>query len=351
MTDQEPMGFDRAEYDAEGAKQLTCAFCGQPVPDYYYHVGGKLACKHCQPKIAAELTKSPRFWRAAAFGAGAALLGSAIWYAIIAATGYELGLIAIVVGFMVGAAVRKGAGGVGGLSLQLLAAFLAYSGIVFAYLPLFYKEFKTMARQEQAASGGFTIGAAPGDEAATTVSPEAVAGAEAFLRGLDVALGVWADTADRGGRDGALEDAYGALRTLLAADRAPAFAFGDSIVRYHGTGLDAFGTWTWSPRLAAVGYPVVAFDSSVTRLDLAGLLDGASQEIAGAEGAGAAGVALGAAVLLAFLYLAPFLAGIQNVMGILIIGFGVWQAWRMNRRVTLAIEGPFEVKPAGPAPA
>jgi hypothetical protein len=63
------------------------------------------------------------------------------------------------------------------------------------------------------------------------------------------------------------------------------------------------------------------------------------------------GVALGIAVLLAFLYLAPFLAGLENVIGILIIGFAVWEAWRINRRVKVAIEGPFEVKPSGAAPA
>jgi hypothetical protein len=354
VTDQEPLDFERAEYDADAPKDLTCAFCGQPVPDYYYQVAGKLACKRCQPRIAAELTRSPRLGRALLFGLLAAAAGSAIWYGIIAATGYEVGLIAIVVGFMVGSAVRKGSGGVGGPSLQLLAMFLTYSSIVFAYLPLFLKEFKSMA-QQQGATGGVTtadiVAAGAEPVGVVPVTELTASGARGFLAALDLALDAWTDSAARAGRDPALERTWAALQTLLASDPAPAFGFGDSGVSYHGAPLEAAGAWAWSSRLAEAGYPRLAFDTSVTRLDLVGLLDG----IAAAAGTGASpgvmGAALAIAVLLAFLYLAPFLAGLENVIGVLIIGFAVWEAWRLNKRVKLEIMGPFEVKQAGPAPA
>jgi hypothetical protein len=38
---------------------------------------------------------------------------------------------------------------------------------------------------------------------------------------------------------------------------------------------------------------------------------------------------------------APFLQGAENLIGLLIIGFGLWQAWSLNKRADVAIEGPF----------
>ncbi len=43
---------------------------------------------------------------------------------------------------------------------------------------------------------------------------------------------------------------------------------------------------------------------------------------------------------------APFFAGSSNFIGLLIIGFGLWEAWKTNRRVEVAINGPFSVSPA-----
>jgi hypothetical protein len=42
---------------------------------------------------------------------------------------------------------------------------------------------------------------------------------------------------------------------------------------------------------------------------------------------------------------APFLSGASNFIGLLIIGFGLWNAWKVNRRVDIAINGPYSVVP------
>lgn len=39
----------------------------------------------------------------------------------------------------------------------------------------------------------------------------------------------------------------------------------------------------------------------------------------------------------------PFLFGFKNAINILIIGFALYEAWKLNRRVPLAIAGPFRV--------
>ena len=51
-----------------------------------------------------------------------------------------------------------------------------------------------------------------------------------------------------------------------------------------------------------------------------------------------------AVVLIGLVALAtPFLAGIGNIIGILIIGFAVYAAWQMNAQQPYVVEGPFRV--------
>ncbi len=43
-------------------------------------------------------------------------------------------------------------------------------------------------------------------------------------------------------------------------------------------------------------------------------------------------------------YMLPFLTGFENVIGILIIGFALWQAFRMNARSKIELQGPFRLE-------
>jgi hypothetical protein len=49
-----------------------------------------------------------------------------------------------------------------------------------------------------------------------------------------------------------------------------------------------------------------------------------------------------------FAFAAPFLGGAQNIMGIVIIGIALYEAWKMNKKVPLEITGPHRVGAAGP---
>ncbi|HTB60551.1 MAG TPA: hypothetical protein VLC06_21930 [Polyangia bacterium] len=62
------------------------------------------------------------------------------------------------------------------------------------------------------------------------------------------------------------------------------------------------------------------------------------------SGAGAVLLALG--LVLGVAFAAPFLGGTSNIMGIVIIGIGLYEAWKINRRVPLS--GPFRFGPATP---
>jgi hypothetical protein len=116
----------------------NCAACKQPVSESYYTVGKAVVCANCKARIqAAKPTRVPPVLvaRGAVCGVGGAALGAALYYGVLAATGYEIALVAIAVGFIVGRAVQLGARGQRGLSLQIVAVALTYVGIAAGYVP------------------------------------------------------------------------------------------------------------------------------------------------------------------------------------------------------------------------
>jgi len=71
------------------------------------------------------------------YGSLAALAGLAIYAAVAIFAGLEVGLISILVGIMVGKAVRAGSKGLGGRPQQVLAVALTYFAISGSNIPIF----------------------------------------------------------------------------------------------------------------------------------------------------------------------------------------------------------------------
>jgi hypothetical protein len=247
MSDAAALQFDRAEYGDRGAT-TECAFCHGQIPSSYFQINGQVACEACRYRLdTPELSGSRvgRFARALALGTGTAAGGAIVYYAIARLTGYEFGLIAIVVGFAVGAAVRKGSGGRGGWRYQTLAMALTYLAIVSTYIPPIVKAIRESG-DKPAVSGPATPGQA---------------GAQA--------------------------------------------------------------------QPVAASAPATAEHERVT----------------------VAQFALAIALLLALACAAPFFGGLQNIMGIVIIGIGLYEAWKLNRRIPLTITGPHVISRPSPAQA
>ena len=144
-----PLQFDTAEFgSAESlASELSCSVCRRPLSDNYYEVNGQKICATCKDGVVTARSGSPvaAFLRAGVFGLLAGIIGCGIYYGVLALTGYEVGLIAIAVGLMVGVAVRNGSGHRGGWLYQIMAMVITYGSIVTSYVPSILREFTTNA--------------------------------------------------------------------------------------------------------------------------------------------------------------------------------------------------------------
>lgn len=125
--------FDQADFGAAAtASALACKQCQQPILEQYFDINGSVLCPACSQQVADTLTGGSgvaRFFAALFAGAAAGAVGAGIYYGVAKVTGYEIGLVAIVVGLLVGGSVRWGCRGRGGWLYQLMAVLLAYMAI------------------------------------------------------------------------------------------------------------------------------------------------------------------------------------------------------------------------------
>jgi hypothetical protein len=256
--ERQPLQFDTAEPIGGGATatSLDCTACNADISTSYYEVNGAIVCISCHAKLRAHVTGgsgSSRFAKAIGFGLLAAGAGSALYYGILALTGYEIGLVAIAVGFIVGRAVNRGSQGRGGRSYQLLAVGLTYFAIVTTYIPFIVKA----VRENPPA-------AAVDSAAQTKATPDST-------------------------------------HPTAAANAAP----------------EQQGAPSARPATKSA-------EPTVKKITIGRAL-------------------LGLVALLALAAATPILAGFQNIIGMLIIGFALFEAWRQNQRLQLAVTGPYRV--------
>lgn len=135
LPDQE-LQFETAEF--AGGSGPACSGCQQPALSDYYRANGRVFCRNCRAAIQQQLGQPGRLGRAALWGAGAAVAGAILYYAVLAITHLQIGLIAVAVGYLVGRAVRQGSDVPGGRKYQALAVGLTYVSIASSYLPAIY---------------------------------------------------------------------------------------------------------------------------------------------------------------------------------------------------------------------
>jgi hypothetical protein len=55
---------------------------------------------------------------------------------------------------------------------------------------------------------------------------------------------------------------------------------------------------------------------------------------------------LTAVAVIAFAFAAPFLIGFGNIIGLVIIAIGLYEAWKINRKPDRTVTGPFRIEDA-----
>jgi hypothetical protein len=136
----EPLQFDSAVPAQGTAQGMTCANCKRPITTEYYEIARQVVCADCKGQLEKKFglgvdDGAGPLARAFVFGALAAVGGAVLYLAVAILLHIELALLAILVGWMVGKAVRYGSRGRGGRRYQVLALLLTYFAISVSYVP------------------------------------------------------------------------------------------------------------------------------------------------------------------------------------------------------------------------
>lgn len=147
MTDQPTSRHDDLSFDRAipvsgtanaGAAAVQCSVCKRAITESYHTVNGAAVCDGCRmvlTGLTAPVQQPVLLVKALVLGVGASLAGAFVYWAVIRFFSLEIGIVAVLNGWMVGKAVRAGADGRGGRVLQIAAALLTYASVAMAYLP------------------------------------------------------------------------------------------------------------------------------------------------------------------------------------------------------------------------
>jgi predicted lipid-binding transport protein (Tim44 family) len=129
--------FGTAEYASPSGTD-RCKSCQQELTGSYFRINGLLACENCANKIQAQTPKDTHaaFVRGILFGVGGAIAGLILYSAFGIITGIEIGYVALAVGWLVGAAIKKGSNGIGGRRYQIAAVALTYAAVSMSAVPI-----------------------------------------------------------------------------------------------------------------------------------------------------------------------------------------------------------------------
>jgi len=133
-----PPQFKTAEYSAQSGSD-RCKFCNQTLSGSYYRVNQSMACANCEAQVRLQMPKDnpAAYTRGLLFGAGGAVVGLILYAVFGIVTGLMIGYVSLAVGWIVGKAMMKGSGGIGGRRYQIAAAVLTYAAVSMAAIPIY----------------------------------------------------------------------------------------------------------------------------------------------------------------------------------------------------------------------
>ena len=138
--DIDSLQFQKAEF-----AEKACFRCAAPIGSESYQLGGQPVCSACGEQVRAQQQQPKYSWvlRGGVFGLGAALVCGIAYGMFRMASDWDLALISIGVGYLVGKAVRRGSYDLGGRRCQVLAVLLTYFAISISFAPHLHESIRT----------------------------------------------------------------------------------------------------------------------------------------------------------------------------------------------------------------
>jgi len=187
----EALQFRKAEQASEAPTGPPCVICAKPIGDTYFHANGQVVCPTCAQAVQAGQNAPPHHTLLKSFfyGLGAALAGTALFAIVWIVTDYQLSLISILIGYMVGKSVRYASKGLGGRPQQILAVLLTYFSITASILPvvLYHQAQKPKTAQAATAQPGQASAPVETPKSGQPASTGGVVTAMVFLIGIAMA--------------------------------------------------------------------------------------------------------------------------------------------------------------------
>ena len=156
----------------------ACTSCAKPIDTEYWSVGTAVICSACRANVSLEQgdaakisRRGSRFSKALLYGVGGMIAGAAIWYGVAKFLNLEIGLIAILLGWLVGKGVMKGSDERGGRRYQVMAVLLTWYGIGLGYFPFMIENAQEQSSATAAVSSDSMTTEAPVSSGETAESP------------------------------------------------------------------------------------------------------------------------------------------------------------------------------------
>lgn len=131
------------EETGDGPTGVSCTGCGVALAGGHFLLNGTPWCPTCKEEMQHQTRFTFRkLLKSCLAGYVGAIVAGGLWALVTIVTGYQLGLIAIFVGLIVGHAVRWGARPATGRRFQILALALTVLGLSYSTIPMLVKEFK-----------------------------------------------------------------------------------------------------------------------------------------------------------------------------------------------------------------
>ena len=144
--------FSTAEYPVNSGNE--CSVCKRKIAGRYFRVAGEATCATCtqlQRGLSPQDSHSA-YTKGLVFGIVGAIAGCILYATVTIVTGLMIGYVSLAVGFLVGAAMKKGSGGIVGRRYQITAVLLTYAAVSLAAIPIAISQFSKDKQQKQTTS-------------------------------------------------------------------------------------------------------------------------------------------------------------------------------------------------------